>query len=303
MAKLGTALLVGAATFGFFSAAMAADLPPPPPVEPYIAPIEANGWYLRGDVGFGVSTAPSGLAISPDPIAGAGGAGAFYSAGVTNTFNNSSLSGSGFFDFGVGYQFNPWLRGDITGELRGGSHFQSLEVVNDPKFPGSGGTPAQFADFYRGDVSTYLLMANVYADLGTWNGISPYVGAGIGYGTTEINGLTDQGTALGAPVGGYFGNGGQSGFAWALMTGLDFHVTQNLTMELGYRYLSYEGFKSGGSNCLNGGGVNGGFGNNCGGGVPNVLSSARLGSNDFLLGFRWLIGDVAPPPAPLVRRY
>jgi hypothetical protein len=74
-------------------------------------------------------------------------------------------------------------------------------------------------------------------------------------------------------------------------------------MELGYRYLSYEGFKSGGSSCLNGTGLNGGFNaNNCGG-VPNVLSSARLGSNDFNLGFRWMIDDTAPPPAPLVRRY
>ena len=42
-------------------------------------------------------------------------------------------------------------------------------------------------------------MANVYADLGTWSGITPYVGAGIGYGMTNITGLTDQGTALGGP--------------------------------------------------------------------------------------------------------
>jgi opacity protein-like surface antigen len=302
MAKLGAALLVGAAIFGFGSAAMAADLlPPPPPPEPYPAPIEASGWYLRGDVGFGVSSLPTGLAISPDPIANGVGSG-FLSTSATNTFSNSTLSGSEFFDFGVGYQYNPWLRGDITGELRGGSHFQSLETINDPAFPAGGS--AQFADFYRGDVSTYLLMANIYADLGTWSGISPYVGAGIGYGVTNISGLTDQGVALGGPVGGFFGNGSQGGFAWSLMTGLDFHVTPNLTMELGYRYLSYEGFKSGGSSCLNGTGLNGGFSSgNCGGAVPNVLSSARLGTNDFLLGFRWMIGDVAPPPAPLVRRY
>ena len=36
------------------------------------------------------------------------------------------------------------------------------------------------------------------------------------------------------------------------MAGLDFNVTQNLKLELGYRYLDYGKFKSGASNCFNG---------------------------------------------------
>ena len=311
MAKFGASLFSGVALFALASSAMAADLLPPPPavdlpLPPAASGADVSGWYLRGDVGVGVNSAPTGLAMSPDPIA-TGQTSGFLSANATNTFNNSSLGESQLYDVGVGYQFNNWLRADVTGELRGGAHFQSLEVVNDPTFPG--GTTAQFADFYRGNVSTYLAMVNGYADIGTWSGVTPYVGAGIGMSYTRMSGFTDTGAnqvgAVNTASGGYFANGSKASYAWALMTGLDFKVTQNLTMELGYRYLNYGGFKTGGSNCLSGGGPTPFSTGNCGGAVANVFSSARLGSSDLRLGFRYLIGDNSPAPAPgpIVRKY
>ena len=165
MAKFGASLLASAALFGLASTALAADLLPPPPVDLPPPPAmsggaDYSGWYLRGDVGIGLNRAPTGLATSPNPLLNAGAAGAFLSANATDTFNNPSLSESSLYDVGIGYQYNNWLRGDVTVELRGGAHFQALEVVNDPTFPG--GTTAQFADFYRANVRTYLGMANGY---------------------------------------------------------------------------------------------------------------------------------------------
>ena len=73
-------------------------------------------------------------------------------------------------------------------------------------------------------------------------GITPYVGAGVGFAYNKLFGLTDTGYAFTgrrrlSPTGGYSDDGGKRNFAWALMAGLSFNVTQNLKLDLGYRYL------------------------------------------------------------------
>ena len=170
--------------------------------------------------------------------------------GANEGFNNTSLSSSALFDVGVGYQFNRWLRGDVTLEYRDGGNFQSLYTSTIPA------SRQQYADFYRGDVSSFIGLVNVYADLGTWYGITPFVGAGIGFAHNTLYGMTDQAFAYPgappAPLRRLFQQWLETSFAWALMAGLDFDITQNLKLELGYRYLNYGKMGSGGSNCLNG---------------------------------------------------
>jgi len=226
MAQLKALFLAGGALLALAPAAVAADLlPPPPAMEPPPPPmVEFNGFYLRGDVGGGINATRPNLGISPDPIA-AGVAGGSLSTAATNNFFNSSLSSSGFADVGVGYQFNSWFRADVTGEFRGGADLQSLEVLTDVA------TNQQYADFYRANLSSYIGMVNGYVDMGTWYGITPYVGAGIGVAYNKLNGLTDTGTAYPGngglyPVGGYFSDGNKTSLAWSLMAGLSFNVTQ-----------------------------------------------------------------------------
>ena len=92
-------------------------------------------------------------------------------------------------------------------------------------------------------------MFNGYVDLGTWSGITPYVGAGVGFAYNKLFGFTDTGYAYSdgvqSPTGGYSDDGGKWNFAWGLMAGLSFDVTQNLKLDLGYRYLDYGKFTSG----------------------------------------------------------
>jgi opacity protein-like surface antigen len=303
MGALKALFLAGAAIVGLATAAHAADLlPPAPPMEPPapVAASEFSGWYLRGDTGMAVQSGSIGPTISPNPLIGA-------PADAFNSFYNPSLSASALFDVGVGYQINNWLRFDVTGEYRGGSHFQALEQVGIPSLG------AQYADFYRGDVSSIIGLVNGYVDLGTWWGVTPFVGAGVGFASNSLSGVTDTGFAYpgggaGFPTGGYLGNGAKTSLAWALMTGLDFNVTQNLKLELGYRFLDYGSLKSGSSSCFNGTGANGGFNAaNCGG-SGYTLATRELYSQDFRLGLRWDFADTAfyappPEPAPLVRKY
>jgi opacity protein-like surface antigen len=317
MAKLKGLILAGGAVLALAGSAAAADLLPPPPAlePPPPTAVEFNGWYLRGDVGLAANAATPNLVASPNPLP-SGLASGYFTGTPTQSFNNSSISAAANFDLGVGYQVNNWFRFDVTGEYRGGSQFQSLYVINDVGNTGTGTFagkgPTQLADFYRGSISSLVGLFNGYADLGTWYGITPYVGAGVGLARNTLSGMTDQGVVtiggVSGPSGGYFSDGSKTNFAWALMAGLDFNVTQNLKLELGYRYLDLGKYGSGGSNCLNGTGVGGGFSaSSCGGGVANyVTSKSDLASNDFRLGLRWMIGEeqaYAPPPAPLVRKY
>jgi opacity protein-like surface antigen len=298
MAALKALVLAGVAVCGLAHASLAADLPPAPPLEPLEeagAP-QFNGWYLRGDVGMAAQPTTPDLVYSPNPLAGG-----YFSSAAYQGFSNTSISASGLVDIGVGYQVNPWFRGDITLEYRDGGNFQSLYTLNDPT------NKVQYADFYRTNTSSFIGMLNGYANLGTWYGLSPFVGTGIGWAHNTLYGMTDQGLATIAhyasvPAGGYFSNGSTSNLAWALMAGLDFNVTENLKLEIGYRYLNMGKIGSGASNCLNGAGIGGPFSSsNCGGTHNTIASSNTLASNDFRIGMIWMIGETPPPV--LTRKY
>lgn len=309
MVSLKAVALTAVAVAALTGVASAADLlPPPPAMEPPPPAYSegSSGWYLRGDVGAGFNNSPN-FVTSPDAL-GVGQATGFLSPNSSEGYYNPTMSESMLFDAGVGYQVNNWFRADVTGELRGGAQFSGLEVVNDA---GAGlNPPKQFSDFYHANVSSYIGMLNGYADLGTWYGISPYVGAGVGVAYNRVSGATDiGGAAIGAgspisAVGGYLPNASKVNFAWALMAGLDFSVTRNLKLELGYRFLDYGKFSSGVSNCLAGpGGASFAAANCSGGGVK--LSSRELTANDFRIGLRYYLDSPAPAPyeGPLVRKY
>jgi opacity protein-like surface antigen len=80
-------------------------------------------------------------------------------------------------------------------------------------------------------------------------------------------------------------------------------VTQNLKLDLGYRYLDLGKFTSGSMRCLNGTGfISGGPANGC---EPGIQSNRDVAFNDFRIGLRWMIGEESypPPQMPLVRKY
>jgi opacity protein-like surface antigen len=294
------ALLVASSVLGLATCAEAADLlPPPPALEPGIYPSgpDFSGFYLRGDVGVGISTKNIAAVDQPSPLIGT-------PPDAFDSFYNTSLGAQGIYDVGVGYQYNNFLRFDLTGEYRGGGHFQGLEQVSVPSLT------YQNANWYSGTVSSAIFMANAYVDVGTWYGVTPFVGGGVGFSHNMLTGMTDQGftypgNGAGYPTGGYFNDASTNNFAWALMAGLDYNVSQNLKLELGYRYLDYGKIQSGASNCFNGTGSGGGFSAaNCGGSSHTIVTN-RLASSDFRLGMIWMLEPPAPPPQPqpLVRRY
>jgi opacity protein-like surface antigen len=94
------------------------------------------------------------------------------------------------------------------------------------------------------------LLANGYLDLGTWDGFTPYIGAGAGvsFGRTNQsvnytfgNNLPCQSVcAIGGNVFSDFDSSQSSmtyRFAWALMAGVAIAMTDHAQLDVGYRFL------------------------------------------------------------------
>ncbi|MEW6768217.1 MAG: outer membrane beta-barrel protein [Pseudomonadota bacterium] len=251
------------------TAALAADMPsimpPPPPL--YVPPPcceDFGGWYLRGDIGMSNQSVKSlynilnnapGTRVNP----------IFYDFDSAMTFGG-----------GVGYQFNSWFRVDGTVEYRGKSNFHGLEIVSF-----NGGIIG--TDEYHASKSEWLLLANAYADLGTWWCVTPFVGVGVGTSRNTISNFTDVNTPNGGVA--YGLNSSQWQFAYAAYAGLSYKVNNSFTVELAYRYLNMGDGISGDLQTFTG--INA---------VYNPTTFRTLTSQDVRLGVRW---SLQPTPAPV----
>jgi len=104
--------------------------------------------------------------------------------------------------------------------------------------------------FDKGRLQSSTAMLNVYADLGTYHGFTPYVGAGIGVARNVLGRYTrivateeaidpDTGETIpGGTVSTRLAGASDYTFAWALMAGLGYELSDSFTLDLGYRYIS-----------------------------------------------------------------
>lgn len=167
------AALLGAFTTASTQAADLTSLPeplPPPPDEP----VEwGESWYLRGDVGWQQVEVPA------------------LSGSFASRFNNVDLLSGGI---GGGYQFNDWLRADLTIDrtifkrsaildTQIWCPYQMVGLVSQETNKNVGilanpnDTCSQRATASLNRTSG---LANVYFDIIHLWGLTPYVGAGVG---------------------------------------------------------------------------------------------------------------------------
>jgi opacity protein-like surface antigen len=97
---------------------------------------------------------------------------------------------------GIGYQATDYLRGDVRVDYSG-----EYEVA-----PGA-------------DMSTVTVLGNMYFDVKNSTMITPYVGAGIGWGWANETPTGDE-----------------NGLAFALMGGASVDLTEMVAFDLGYRF-------------------------------------------------------------------
>ena len=71
-------------------------------------------------------------------------------------------------------------------------------------------------------------MANAYYDIGNFSGVTPYIGAGIGMANVDYK--------VKGPVGDFINGQDTTRLQWALMAGAAIDVSENVKIDLGYRY-------------------------------------------------------------------
>lgn len=208
---------------GTIAPASAADLlaAPPPPVEAVGTPVTelGSGWYLRGDVGY--------IAYSkPREEVG-------YSQGLP--FDAIKLERTISYGGGFGYKFNEWLRADVTVDHREDARIRALSS-------GTGYVQGYSTDALKLESTTALV--NGYIDLGSWWGLTPYVGGGIGVAHNNLHEYSSQVTCITdlcrtnysqdrVPMPG----GKKTNFAWALMAGTAIDLGMGFKLDVGYRYI------------------------------------------------------------------
>lgn len=244
---LGGALLIVSTGVAF-----AADMPSVPPV-----PVPVGGsWYLRGDIGMTNQSVGSLFNV-------------LDATALTLDTVSKEFDSSPFVGIGVGYKFSDHFRADLTAEYRGAASFHGLQIYTDED-PEDNGT-----DEYTAKKSELTFLANAYWDIGTWRGITPFVGAGIGASLNTISGFTDVNTPQNGVA--YGATASQWSLAWALYAGLDYQVTDNLVVEAAYRYINLGNAHSG-DLCAYDDPTCGTF---------NPEEFRNITSQDFKVGFRW----------------
>jgi opacity protein-like surface antigen len=258
MVSVKVLALAGVAALMSTVVAKAADMPQmmPPMYVPQPEPFY-GGWYLRGDIGMSNQKVGSLFNVLYDTVSRVDT--------VHKEFDSAPI-----FGVGVGYQFNHWLRADVTGEYRGGSSFIGYDIIT-----ASNGD--MYTDEYRAIKSEWLVLANLYADLGTWGGFTPFIGVGIGGSRNTISGFMDICTTC--PGGGvaHGPTASKFNFAWAVHAGVGYKINQNLTIEFAYRYTSLGDALSGDLQTY--------LGENF---VNNPMHFRNITSHDFKLGVRWM---------------
>lgn len=312
MMRLGA--LAATALIGMSATAFAADMGIPTAYPSYPAlqqevPVElGTGWYLRGDVAFAREKTPDVFGWSTQATATAPIGSQVLNAGGMK--NGWSLG------LGFGYQFNNWIRADLTYDYRNNLRADGRSAQFNCPYETRGlyqleadGTQTPIGVAVVNNKCTAaqqvkmarsVVLANVYFDLGTFSGLTPYVGAGVGvsYGSTKgsYNWYNaSDGSVYGptlSPIADYpltqyhYDNTGalipttpvnygvqnraqvvranSFTFAWALMAGFAYQLTDRAKIDIGYRYLNM--------------------------GNPSKTSGSKaLTSNEVRVGFRYAI--------------
>jgi opacity protein-like surface antigen len=248
----------------FIAPAMAADndLIIPAQQEEYV-PVEiGSGWYIRGDIGYNVNGRQDNSSFSVVPVT-------FNSA-----YSDAITAGVGF-----GYKFGEILRADATVDRVFGGGFNNTQLISPVTGPclGLREVPSGFSVVWqaqaitnclRKDESAYKMwsaMANIYADLATVSGFTPYIGAGLG--VARVTWQEETGSVTCIPVSadvarevcsaqgtiaqplpneiytepGTFTSGASWKLAMAVTAGVSYELSKGMHLDTSYKFTSIGG--------------------------------------------------------------
>jgi opacity protein-like surface antigen len=161
--------------------------------------------------------------------------------------SGTSMEGSWLAEggFGCGTGGPRGFRGELVFGYRGSRDIDGEPLIYNPgPTPGDpvGPPPDDYDDPMHTALKTYTLMFNVYKDLGSWGGFTPYVGAGIGVAYNVV----DEVYFTGNPNLIHRIEGDEElSFAWSLMAGVGYQLSDRAVLDVGYRYIDFGKANSG----------------------------------------------------------
>ena len=209
-------------------------------------PVASGPCYFRADTGYSWSREPH--------------------AGADADYTNNSLEDSWIGSVGVGCSFSAMPGRGFRADVQFGSE-GSRKFEGDP-------TPADPA---HTTIKSYTGLVNGYYDIGTFGGVTPYVGAGAGLAYHKMSDVYF--TGYGAPVNRIEGKNDLS-FAWALMAGASVQLNERFALDMGYRYLNMGSAESGRAD-------NAGF-------INPALHIDDIAAHEFRVGLRYAFGASSP---------
>lgn len=228
-----SALIVSTVIFsaGFSTFSMAADYIQTIVEAPEVItlPPSNTGWYLRGDIGY---SKPKYRGADFPKFTGSDCSGCVMLNGEGSI--SGKLKGSFLIGGGVGYQVTDYFRTDLTLDYLTRSK-GNLTHCEPSHWEVSNCTSKNGSKF-----SALSLLANAYIDLANINGITPYVGAGIGATRVKWSNLAQEDGTF--PIGDVKGTTDWR-FTYALMAGLSYDLTENMKLDAGYRFRRVNGGK------------------------------------------------------------
>lgn len=244
MKKFASLLLAGAVIALSSNTARAADVIETPvyaePAPPAIIE-QVGSWYIRGDIDYHLADFESVTYSTP---------------GGTNVFTSADLDESWSLGGGIGYNVSKHFRVDLTADYWLKSDFRGSTS-------GACGVAVACVSTDTSAMSAWVLLANAYADLGTYGGFTPYIGAGIGVAHVTWDDLSNTACDATNPASCDPTVVHEGGKGWraaaALMAGASYCLTDKVELDGGYRYTRVAGGNMFGFAGGNGPGYDDGF--------------------------------------------
>ena len=220
------------------------------PVAPAYAPSVAGPCYFRSDLGYSWSRAPH----------------AEYVGNVDPTILSPSLDNGGFMEAGIGCgSGSRGFRGEMVLGVRQEKKFHGHYTDFTPPIP--------VDPLLQTHIKSYTMMFNGFYDFGNRGGFVPYVGAGMGWAYHRMGDVTSD-MCNGCVQ---FGEDKLS-FAWSLMAGVGYQLTERAILDVGYRYIDMGLARSG-------------HGDNTFGAWNPRLEVDDMRAHEFKVGIRYHFGS------------
>lgn len=216
-------------TRGASNAYRSTYVPAPVPVP------ETFKWYFRADLGVGLGSEPD--VTENGLIYGQGADPAVTPFGMASSWFNGDFDTFVSGGVGIGMYLTPRLRGDITIDARTAT---DINVDRTNSYATLGGDTVNQRIREETQVRNTVSLANLYWDLSQRGaGITPYVGAGVGFVVRSMDRrhVTEEEAVVGGPLPTFSGQdkAHQVAPAAAVMAGLAYSITPGTVIDINYR--------------------------------------------------------------------